>query len=100
MEKRRQELVINTSERKYLLDGKDISAHLVSVNAQISGYEKRIELTFARPDVVISGMFVENLYPIVCGCGHRISNAATDCSCCCPKCGKQVIFQGGQPLSC
>ena len=90
---KQQKLVIDTSRRMYLLDEKDISSHLIEINIRMRGNEKIVELRYDKPYIVISGMLVENLYPIVCDCGYRISNAGTDCDCCCPKCGKRIIFQ-------
>lgn len=96
---KQQKLVIDTAERKYLLDGKDISSHLTELNIRMRGYEKIVELRYDKPDIALTGILVTNeleTIPTICDCGYEIAPYRFELDCLCPKCGKHIRVTNGQ----
>lgn len=94
-------IVIDTVNKKYTADGKDIAPYLKKVEAVITPYHRELKLTYDRPELNIQGiMFCDDSIkkPIMCSCGNKISDYRFDCDCLCPKCKRHIIVSAGQIL--
>ena len=94
-------ILIDTVNKRYILDGKDIASHLKKVKVVLTPYHREVKLTYDKPELNIAGiMFLDKNIkkPIFCSCGNKISDYRFECDCLCPKCKRHIIVAAGQIL--
>ena len=96
---KKKSILIDTVNKQYTLDGKNIAPYLKKVEAVITPYHREIKLTYDKPELNIAGVMFcdENIKePIICDCGNKISDYRFECDCLCPKCKRHIIVVAGQ----
>lgn len=95
------DIVIDTVNKQYTLDGEDIAHRLKKVEVVITPYHREVKLTYDKSELKIKGIMFcdENIMePIICDCGNKIADYRIDCDCLCPKCKRHIMVSAGQIL--